>query len=179
MSWGQLAAQCGNFEGGASRGLKGLYQRRPGSHLKATEEWIIPKYPQRDATKTRSRVYLKALGFLRLLLSFSCVFRPPKPRHPLHPNLTTKMSRDNYHHLSHHPQLSHTEHQEPPKSTRTCLPLDMLKSSLTSLAHCWRHSPSPVPDPFEKKYTHTPTHAATSYLKTTTTRTMQAANDII
>jgi len=56
MSWGQLAAQSGNFGGGASCGLKGLYQRRPGSHLKASEEWIIPKYPQRDAPKTRSRI---------------------------------------------------------------------------------------------------------------------------
>ncbi|KAK3899569.1 hypothetical protein C8A05DRAFT_36815 [Staphylotrichum tortipilum] len=90
------------------------------------------------------------------------------------------MSRDNYHQLSHLPHIPHQ--QQPPKQqqTRTCIPLDMLKSSLTSLSRCWHHNPSSNPrDPFEKKYTHTPTHAATSYLKTTTTRTMQTANDII
>jgi hypothetical protein len=34
-------------------------------------------------------------------------------------------------------------------------------------------------DPFEKKYVHVPTHAASSFLKTATTRDMQKANAIL
>ncbi len=69
------------------------------------------------------------------------------------------------------------------KETRGCMPLGLIKSSLGSLARCcWNpgHEDSQTPsDPFEKKYVHTPTHAASSFLKTTTTRNMQSANEIL
>lgn len=67
-----------------------------------------------------------------------------------------------------------------PKETRTCLPLGLIKSSLGSIARCWGPKQGGhMPDPFEKKYVHTPTHAASSFLKTATTRDMQKANEII
>ncbi|KXX82223.1 hypothetical protein MMYC01_201787 [Madurella mycetomatis] len=62
-----------------------------------------------------------------------------------------------------------------------CSPLGMIKSSIGSVSRWWRperDSRTSEPAP-EKKYVHTPTHAASSFLKTTTTRSMQSANEIL
>jgi hypothetical protein len=82
------------------------------------------------------------------------------------------MARDNYHDLE-------LAGDDTPKESRTCLPLGLIKSSLESLSRCWRSEQDGRRDPFEKKYVHTPTHAASSYLKTTTTRDIQRANEIL
>ncbi|KAK4041551.1 hypothetical protein C8A01DRAFT_14722 [Parachaetomium inaequale] len=82
------------------------------------------------------------------------------------------MARDNYRDLE-------GAGDGTPKETRTCLPLGLIKSSLGSLSRCWRPEQDGRPDPFEKKYVHTPTHAASSFLKTTTTRDIQRANEIL
>lgn len=63
----------------------------------------------------------------------------------------------------------------------TCSPLGMIKSSIGLISRWWRpeqasRTSEPAP---EKKYVHTPTHAASSFLKTTTTKSMQSANDIL
>ncbi|GAB1310037.1 hypothetical protein MFIFM68171_00247 [Madurella fahalii] len=68
-----------------------------------------------------------------------------------------------------------------PEQKRTCSPLSMVKSSIGSITRWWRPEQDPrasKPAP-EKKYVHTPTHAASSFLKTTTTRSMQSANEIL
>lgn len=82
------------------------------------------------------------------------------------------MTGDNYHHLE--------RDAEAQKEERTCSPLGVLMSSLGALSRCWRPEQNKqASDPFEKKYVHKPTHAASSYLKTTTTRDMQRANEIL
>ncbi len=86
------------------------------------------------------------------------------------------MTRDDYR------NLERGEPDRTRKETRTCAPLGLIKSSLGSLARCcWRPEQDDCrpSDPFEKKYVHVPTHAASSYLKTTTTKNMQKANEIL
>ncbi|SPQ17811.1 2dbce6ed-c881-4e3b-a51e-03476da69990 [Thermothielavioides terrestris] len=67
------------------------------------------------------------------------------------------------------------------KNARTCLRLGLIKSSLESLSHWWRaeHEDPTASQPVEKKYMHRPTHAGSSFLRTTTTRGMQEANEIL
>ncbi|KAK4155559.1 hypothetical protein C8A00DRAFT_13424 [Chaetomidium leptoderma] len=67
------------------------------------------------------------------------------------------------------------------RETRTCVPLGgLIKSSLGCLSRCWRPEQNGrTSDPIEKKYVHTPTHAASSFLKTTTTKDIQRANEIL
>jgi len=67
------------------------------------------------------------------------------------------------------------------RQTRTCSPLDLLKSSLESVSRRLRSEQSGTASThsLQKKYVHTPTHAASSFLKTTTTREMQRANEIL
>lgn len=70
------------------------------------------------------------------------------------------------------------------KGGRACQPLGgLLKSSLASLSRCWRidheDDDGPAPCPSEKKYVHVPTHAASSFLKTTTTRGIAKANEVL
>ena len=89
------------------------------------------------------------------------------------------MARDDYRDLDQNEAAA----EKTRKETRRCTPLSLIKSSLGSLARCcWNpgHEDSQTPsDPFEKKYVHTPTHAASSFLKTATTRNMQSANEIL
>jgi len=83
------------------------------------------------------------------------------------------MARDDYRHLK-------RDEQETQKKTRSCAPLGLIMSSLGSFSRCWCSAEDgQAPAPVEKKYVHTPTHAASSYLKTTTTRNMQKANEIL
>ncbi|KAK4251277.1 hypothetical protein C7999DRAFT_28312 [Corynascus novoguineensis] len=67
------------------------------------------------------------------------------------------------------------------RQTRTCSPLDLIKSSLESVSRRLRSEQSgkASTNSLQKKYVHTPTHAASSFLKTTTTREMQRANEIL
>lgn len=89
------------------------------------------------------------------------------------------MARDDYRDLERN-EAAEAEAEKTRKETRTCVPLGLIKSSLGSLARCcWRPEQPTPSDPFEKKYVHTPTHAASSFLKTTTTKTMQSANEIL
>ena len=63
---------------------------------------------------------------------------------------------------------------------RTCSPLGMIKSSMKSVARWW--SPDhfdQVPQAPPKPYFHTPTHAASSFLKTTRNKAMDRANEIL
>jgi hypothetical protein len=83
------------------------------------------------------------------------------------------MVRDDYHSLE-------QDGKEAPDENRTCSPLSLIKSTLESLSCCWRpEHEDPTSDPFEKKYVHTPTHAASSFLKTATSKDMQRANEIL
>jgi hypothetical protein len=81
----------------------------------------------------------------------------------------------------HHQPLQQNEEghdTEREASWRHYQPIALLKSSLSFLSRCWR--PEEDPDDHQKiKYMHTPTNAATSFLKTTTTRSIQEANEIL
>ncbi|KAK4240865.1 hypothetical protein C8A03DRAFT_31033 [Achaetomium macrosporum] len=88
----------------------------------------------------------------------------------------------------HHPlERNEGEEQQTHVETvwRQYQPLALLKSSLSFLSRCWRPEGDPDDQTSEHlaerktKYMHTPTNAATSFLKTTTTRTMQRANEIL
>jgi hypothetical protein len=83
------------------------------------------------------------------------------------------MARDDYRSLE-------QDGKEAPDKNRTCSPLGLIKSTLESLSRCWRpEHEDRTSDPFEKKYVHTPTHAASSFLKTATSKDMQRANEIL
>ncbi len=77
------------------------------------------------------------------------------------------------------------ERREPERRTEswTCVPYRPIRIFLETFSHCcWRPEQlegSQPSDPTDKKYFHTPTHAASSFLKTTTTRNMQSANEIL
>ena len=73
------------------------------------------------------------------------------------------------------------QHEETARTVRTCLPLALVKTSLERLSRYWHpeQGSSQTSDPFEKKYVHKPTHAATSFLRTATTKDMQAANEVL
>jgi hypothetical protein len=86
------------------------------------------------------------------------------------------MAPDNYRDLE-----KDEQQEETARTTRTCHPLALVKTSLERLTRGWRleQDSNRTSDPFEKKYVHKPTHAATSFLKTATTRDMQAANEVL
>ncbi|KAK3382372.1 hypothetical protein B0T24DRAFT_587133 [Lasiosphaeria ovina] len=81
------------------------------------------------------------------------------------------------------------------QSDRTCSPLGLLKSwsscfsraedstdagaPSNTAAETAAPPPPPPEEAKEKKYVHVPTHAASSYLKTTTTSEIQKANEIL
>lgn len=80
------------------------------------------------------------------------------------------MARNEYHDIDLH-------WRDTRKETRTCSPLGLIKS----ISHWWhaeQHDQTPEPAD-KKKYFHMPTHAASSYLKTTTTKSTQRANEIL
>ncbi|KAK4204037.1 hypothetical protein QBC40DRAFT_273833 [Triangularia verruculosa] len=81
------------------------------------------------------------------------------------------MTRENYHVI---PLDNDTRGS---KSRHSCSPLGLIKS----FGRWWSHdSKRNISEPTaEKKYIHTPTHAASSFLKTTTTRGIQKANEIL
>lgn len=61
-------------------------------------------------------------------------------------------------------------------------PLGLFKGSVESLTRCLSRSSKeskPASEASGKKYVHTPTHAATSHLKTTRSRNMDRANDVL
>lgn len=79
------------------------------------------------------------------------------------------MTRENYHVIP-------LDNEERGSRRSSCSPLGFIKS----VGRWWSHDSkkaTPEPSP-EKKYVHTPTHAASSFLKTTTTRDIQRANEI-
>jgi hypothetical protein len=69
-----------------------------------------------------------------------------------------------------------------------CSPLGFVKNVRTGVSYWWkpehhgagrRHHASPTASPNDKKYVHVPTHAASSHLRTTSTATMQEANEAL
>ncbi|KAK4180144.1 hypothetical protein QBC36DRAFT_320757 [Triangularia setosa] len=80
------------------------------------------------------------------------------------------MTRENYHVI---PLVS----EERGSKRHSCSPLGFIKS----LGRWWPHdSKQDTPElPLEKKYVHVPTHAASSFIKTTTTRDIRKANEIL
>jgi hypothetical protein len=85
------------------------------------------------------------------------------------------MAPNNYHNLERDEQQEETA-----TTTRTCLPVALVKTSLEHLSRFWRpEQDNRTSDPFEKKYVHKPTHAATSFLRTATTKSMQVANEVL
>ncbi|KAK1774960.1 hypothetical protein QBC45DRAFT_336375 [Copromyces sp. CBS 386.78] len=61
-------------------------------------------------------------------------------------------------------------------------PLGLFTGSVESLTRCLSRSSKeskPAAETSGKKYVHTPTHAATSHLKTTRTRNMDRANEVL
>jgi hypothetical protein len=86
------------------------------------------------------------------------------------------MAPNNYHNLERDEQQEETA-----RTTQTCLPLALVKTSLECLSRCWRSEQgrNRISDPFEKKYVHKPTHAASSFLRTATTRDIQRANEVL
>jgi hypothetical protein len=83
------------------------------------------------------------------------------------------MARDDYRSLQQDETIA-------PDETRTCSPLGLIKSTFESLSRCWRaEHEDRTSDPIEKKYVHTPTHAASSFLKTATSKDMRKANEIL
>ncbi|KAK0664603.1 hypothetical protein QBC41DRAFT_233599 [Cercophora samala] len=80
------------------------------------------------------------------------------------------MTRENYHVIP-------LDNEDRGPKRQSCSPLGFIKS----FGRWWSHDSkqnTAEPSP-EKKYVHTPTHAASSFLKTTTTRDIQRANEIL
>ncbi|KAK3394241.1 hypothetical protein B0H63DRAFT_40827 [Podospora didyma] len=95
------------------------------------------------------------------------------------------MAKDGYHDM----ERQEAEEQE---MNRACSPLGLFKSSFESISRCCWQSSSPDDEPLppppraplssplpEKKYVHVPTHAASSFLRTTTTKPIRKANEIL
>ncbi|KAK0618180.1 hypothetical protein B0T17DRAFT_328054 [Bombardia bombarda] len=67
----------------------------------------------------------------------------------------------------------------------SCPPLGLIKSSVSkTVSRWWRpqeddNKPPTQPAPVERRYVHVPTHAASSFLKTTTTSRIRKANEVL
>src|SRR5690606_9831800 len=90
--------------------------------------------------------------------------------------LAKNMPNDNHNDL----ERSGREAQMETKPTRS--PLGLFKGSVESLTRCLSRSSKesqPSAELPTKRYVHTPTHAAASHLKTTRTRNMDRANEVL
>ncbi|KAK4191856.1 hypothetical protein QBC35DRAFT_279510 [Podospora australis] len=72
------------------------------------------------------------------------------------------------------------DQDEEEKKRAKCLPLGKIKSFFTSISHGWSYeSNKAAPKTPEKKYVHTPTHAASSHIRTTSNGSIRKANEIL
>lgn len=92
------------------------------------------------------------------------------------------MTRDNYHIIPLDQKERGTTAGADEKRKSCPLPLGKIKSFFGSISRGWSYESnkhSTNPEAPQKKYVHTPTHAASSHLRTMSNASMKKANEVL